>query len=542
MKYSCVGFNDLPDEVLMIIFKNLNNLEVLYCLQGVNQRLNKLVQDSTFTSRLTFVKWCSDNFIDVLRCGMMLNRFCSQILPEIHDKIKWLDLESLSMKNILRAAVYPNLYGLSLYNIDEESARCLFTDEILSSGIFKNQITTLLITIDKNNQFYEEMILSATNICNHMLTVFTSLIYLTLYESSYKKRVPLLFDDAFLPTFRSSTLLKLKIRVQCFDDCLYLLDGPFNQLHTLCVDLVHINQPHEIKNQGNLPNLKCFSLSCNLGTNYYDELILPLLHRMSNLEQLGLYVAIFIDTTFIDGNHLKKNIINRMSRLNQFKFYIRSFMHIRNQVNFPSTEDIQRTFIDFPNNNNIISYVDYFSEAKQSQCHIYSYPSFMPYYGNITNNFPGGLFKYVRVVSLFDEHPFEHEFFLLIQESFPFMEQLSVANYKSQNHKQSYESNNDNRNLSLIEYSFLGELVILNVHDDYIEQFLFNTKTYLQNNVLLHIKYESLKRVTHNFTREDTRINCAKINELKLYDKTKCSNSSLQEYFPYAKISYTGKL
>ncbi|CAF4787677.1 unnamed protein product, partial [Rotaria magnacalcarata] len=127
MKYSCVEFNDLPDEVLMIIFKNLNNLEVLYCLQGVNQRLNKLVQDSTFTSRLTFVKWCSDNFIDVLRCGVMLNRFCSQILPEIHDKIKWLDLESLSMKNILRAAVYPNLYGLGLYNIDEESARCLFT-------------------------------------------------------------------------------------------------------------------------------------------------------------------------------------------------------------------------------------------------------------------------------------------------------------------------------------------------------------------------------------------------------------------------------
>ncbi|CAF5169391.1 unnamed protein product, partial [Rotaria magnacalcarata] len=39
------------------------------------------------------------------------------------------------------------------------------------------------------------------------------------------------------------------------------------------------------------------------------------------------------------------------------------------------------------------------------------------------------------------------------------MEQLSVANYKSQNHKQSYKSNNDNRNLCLIEYSLLGELV-----------------------------------------------------------------------------------
>ncbi|CAF3331627.1 unnamed protein product [Rotaria sp. Silwood2] len=49
----------------------------------------------------------------------------------------------------------------------------------------------------------------------------------------------------------------------------------------------------------------------------------------------------------------------------------------------------------------------------------------MSYYGNITNNFPGGLFQYVRVVSLCDDSPFEHEFFIQIQKSFPFLEQLS---------------------------------------------------------------------------------------------------------------------
>jgi hypothetical protein len=135
-EYSCVGFNDLPDEVLMIIFKKLNNLEVLYSLQGVNRRLNKIVQDSTFTSRLTFVKWCSDNFIDVLRCDMRLSRFCLQILPKIHDKIRWLDLESSSMKNVLSAANYPNLYGLGLYNIDEDSARCVFTGKKFQLNCF----------------------------------------------------------------------------------------------------------------------------------------------------------------------------------------------------------------------------------------------------------------------------------------------------------------------------------------------------------------------------------------------------------------------
>jgi hypothetical protein len=258
---------------------------------------------------------------------------------------------------------------------------------------------------------------------------------------------------------------------------------------------------------------------------------------MSNLEQLGLYIPVYVDKTFTDGNNLKRNIINRMPQLSQFSFYINSFMFIRNKVDLPSTEDIQRTFIDFPKND-IISFVDYFPEAERGYCHIYSYPSGIQYYCNITNNFPGGLFNYVRVVSLFDEHPFEHEFFLRIQKSFPFMEELSVINQKSQNRKQSYESNNDNRNSSVIEFSFLRKLDIIDVHDDYIEQFLFDIKTYLHHNVLLSIKYESLRRVTHNFTRDATRINCAKVNKLYLRGARKCSNSSLKEYFPYAKICY----
>jgi hypothetical protein len=257
---------------------------------------------------------------------------------------------------------------------------------------------------------------------------------------------------------------------------------------------------------------------------------------MSNLEQLDLYLSIYVSTKFIDGNDLKKSIINRMPRINQFTFYICSSTSNLNKMNLQSIEDIQRTFIDFPNSE-IISYVDCFPEARSSQCHVYSYPSLMQYYGDITNKFPGGLFKYVRVVSLYDEHPFEHEFFLQIVQSFPFMERLSLVNHKLPNRKQAYESNNDNRNVSVIKYSFLGELIIFSVHDYYIEQFLLDTKTYLQNNIIIRVKYESLERVTHNFTRYATRINCAKIDKLYLFGQAKRSNS-LQEYFPYAKICY----
>ncbi len=92
------------------------------------------------------------------------------------------------------------------------------------------------------------MLRSAANIFGYILTVFTSLIHLILYESSYKNCVRLNFDDPLL-NFRSSILRQLKIRVQSFQDCLCLLDGRFNELHTLCVDSVNIHCPSEIQNQ-----------------------------------------------------------------------------------------------------------------------------------------------------------------------------------------------------------------------------------------------------------------------------------------------------
>ena len=129
MDYSCVRFTDLPDEILMIICQKLNNFDVLYCLKGVNQRIDRIVHDSTFTSRLSFVKWSKCNFIDLLHCDTILNRYCLQILPDISMKIHWLYLESSSVKHILGVGNYPNLYGLGLYNIEEKTSKYLFNDK-----------------------------------------------------------------------------------------------------------------------------------------------------------------------------------------------------------------------------------------------------------------------------------------------------------------------------------------------------------------------------------------------------------------------------
>jgi hypothetical protein len=120
--------NDLPDEILLIIFKKLNNASLLYSLIGVNKRLNTIVRDQIFTSHLT-LRYSSDDSTRRLH-ESMIDRFCSQILPEIHHQIEWLDLESSSMERILRAADYPNLCGLGLFDIDIETAVSLFIGKI----------------------------------------------------------------------------------------------------------------------------------------------------------------------------------------------------------------------------------------------------------------------------------------------------------------------------------------------------------------------------------------------------------------------------
>ena len=129
MEYSCIQLNHLPDETLMIIFKKLSNAEVLYSLSGVNKRLNKIAHDFVFTNDLSLLMSTSNGLLYSLS-HLILNRFCLYILPSIQHKIQWLHLESLSMARILRATNYPNLYAISLHNIQPNIAIDLLTGKI----------------------------------------------------------------------------------------------------------------------------------------------------------------------------------------------------------------------------------------------------------------------------------------------------------------------------------------------------------------------------------------------------------------------------
>ncbi|CAF3422344.1 unnamed protein product [Rotaria sp. Silwood1] len=320
MKYSCVQWNDLPDEILMIILKNLTNAEVLYSLLGVNKRLNNIAVDPVFTNNLSLVMSTSDGLVYSLS-DPILDRFCLYILPKIHQNIEWLHLQSRSMERFLRATNFPNLYGISLHNIQAKTAIDLFTEQTTVIHTLKKQLLSFIIDIStKGTECYKRD--NNAIIFNHILTMFTNLQYLNFDRSS-------IYDDRLFfcmrrPTVVSTNLLELHVSLHTFDDCLYLLDGHFNQLHSLYVDV-------------------------------------------------------------------------------------------------------------------------------------------------------SGIFKSVREVSLFDERPFEHEFFLQSAQSFPFLEKLYECNHERQMYKECSKS--------IIKYPYLKQLDIICTCKDYHKQFLFDTKTCLSFDV-----------------------------------------------------------
>ncbi len=64
MNINSVHLFDLPNEILCLILKNLDNIDVLYSLMDINnQRLDIIVQQQTFVNNLNFVSVSSNDDI-----------------------------------------------------------------------------------------------------------------------------------------------------------------------------------------------------------------------------------------------------------------------------------------------------------------------------------------------------------------------------------------------------------------------------------------------------------------------------------------------
>ncbi|CAF3654345.1 unnamed protein product [Rotaria socialis] len=233
---------------------------------------------------------------------------------------------------------------------------------------------------------------------------------------------------------------------------------------------------------------------------------------MPYLENLTLYLCIKGQNRIIDGTCIQEDILVYMPQLHSFTFYITTYVASGDLFHNLSRERIQQTLINI-GQHNTATIVNYLSRCT-AECSIFSLPftfDYLRYLGNISPNI---VFNYVTYLLVEDHDAFGHEFFVRIARSFPLLKHLHILNIQPQLSSNLTLSSDHSQSYSIIEYPHLTSLDVICSLTDYLEQFLDETKASVPCLTELEVSYRYLKTVTNNFTREETRRNCAKVKKL----------------------------
>jgi hypothetical protein len=246
---------------------------------------------------------------------------------------------------------------------------------------------------------------------------------------------------------------------------------------------------------------------------------------MINLEELILNLSILRGGgNYIDGIQLYDDILIYMPQLNKFSFRIDTRVSFENRtIVLSSEEDIQKSFIG-REYKKFGLHVETLLTDDETQCRIHSLPYQFNRFIYLNHSYQGGIFNNVRCLWMIDWHPFEHNFFKIISQDFPFLEELCIVNDEPQTNKQEL--------LASITFPHLSRLKIDMIHIDYAEQFLVEQKCHLPCLLDLLIKYESLVTVTNNFTNDATRLTCSKLRFLWLTGPF-VRPQHFNQYFPF---------
>jgi hypothetical protein len=250
---------------------------------------------------------------------------------------------------------------------------------------------------------------------------------------------------------------------------------------------------------------------------------------MLHLEELTLYLCIENRSTFIDGTHLHNEIITHMPQLHTFNFYISMRNEIIDSTIRLSNNDIQRTFTNriFEQVVCIVEYLKNFNVI----CKVFSLPFIFDRLERLSNNFPSIIFKNVTYLMLLDKIEFEHEFFVRLARAFPLLRYLIINNLRPpfwifrKLPPDDYYS-------PIVEYPHLISLDLSLANSYYVDQFLNEKKTNLPRLTKLNVPDGTLERVTENFTRNETRRNCAKVKHLIVKNFSIGFSEDVYRYFP----------
>ncbi|CAF1127937.1 unnamed protein product [Rotaria sordida] len=240
-KKDAINILDLPDEIVLAIIRKLNMIDVLYSLVDVNQRFDRLVLDPLYVHHLdlTVTSLLNNNFSVGKK---VLDRICEEILPRISNNIKKIILDQHSMERILPAIVFSQLYSLTLSTLQPDALLPYLTGDTKLRYLLTNQITHLNIdildqvTTELNNE-------NESNIFTLILSIGKCVTDLTFSQWLCYKHTWISIFHLPSTSCVSSTLTKLNINVNTFDDCLYLLDDHLDSLSSIIINIRKISAP-----------------------------------------------------------------------------------------------------------------------------------------------------------------------------------------------------------------------------------------------------------------------------------------------------------
>jgi hypothetical protein len=132
----------------------------------------------------------------------------------------------------------------------------------------------------------------------------------------------------------------------------------------------------------------------------FEREIVELLRRMINLKELTLFLSVLIlNGTYVDGIELHNEILIYIPQLNKFTFSIHTF-DINNDIemNLPSNEDIQRSFIG-KGFGQVGSSIQIRRKDNVGILHVYSLPYQFQYFLHLNNTFQGDMFDYCPILN-----------------------------------------------------------------------------------------------------------------------------------------------
>jgi hypothetical protein len=117
---------DLPNEILLIILKKLDSINVLYSFIDIGvERLELLAQNKIFTNTINLTSTDSGHICSVN--NSILDRFCIDILPQIQCSIRYLIVEATAMERLALTDDYPNLTKLKIFQFNKVVVSLYFT-------------------------------------------------------------------------------------------------------------------------------------------------------------------------------------------------------------------------------------------------------------------------------------------------------------------------------------------------------------------------------------------------------------------------------